>query len=313
MAGPNVEPFRDDHLDAAAELLAARHRRHREAEPLLPEGGDFRAHIEREWRADGASGVLASQGREPVAYLIARPMPYGGDGTWMLAGIAGHAVSGDAELARDVYAAAAAMWVAAGHTRHGVYIPTTEPELIDRWFHLSFGASGVLATRETEPQAPFGAEGVTVRPGTPDDLDASARLDRAMTESMLPSPSFSTLEPESHDELLKEWADTWDDEQFVHFVAELEGRVAGSLLLYKRPADLRVPEASIDLAHVSTDPAARGAGIGRAMTAHAISWAHEAGYPCLVTDWRTTNMLASRFWPRRGFRTTFIRLYRSLP
>jgi hypothetical protein len=26
-----------------------------------------------------------------------------------------------------------------------------------------------------------------------------------------------------------------------------------------------------------------------------------------------TNLLASRFWPRRGFRTTFLRLYRSIP
>ncbi|MBA3412154.1 MAG: GNAT family N-acetyltransferase, partial [Actinobacteria bacterium] len=56
-----------------------------------------------------------------------------------------------------------------------------------------------------------------------------------------------------------------------------------------------------------------GAGIGRALTAHVIAWAYEAGYPTMITDWRMTNMLASRFWPKRGFRTTFLRLYRSIP
>ena len=313
MPGLKLEPFRDHHLDAAAEVLAERHRRHREAEPLLPEGGDFRSHIEREWHTDGAAGVFASRNGEAVAYLIARPLPYGSDGTWMVSGIAGHAVPGDAELARDVYAVAAAGWVAQGHLRHGVYLPASEPELIERWFNLSFGASGVLATRETEPAAPFEADGVQVRRGTPEDIEASARLDRALTESMQPSPSFSTMKPESDDELVEEWRGTWDDDQFVHFVAELRGRVAGHLLLFKRPADLRVPEASIDLAHASTEPEARGAGIGRALTASAIAWAHDAGYPCVVTDWRTTNLWASRFWPRRGFRTTFVRLYRSLP
>jgi ribosomal protein S18 acetylase RimI-like enzyme len=313
MPGLRLEPFRDDHLDAAAELLAARHRRHREHEPLLPEGGDFRAHIEREWRTDGASGVFAWRNGRPLSYLIARPLPYGPGETWMVAGIAGHALAGDAELARDVYASAAAAWVDAGHLRHGVYLPTSEPELIDRWFNLCFGASGVLATRETEPLPPFEADGVVVRRGAPDDIEASARLDAALTESMQPSPSFSTMTAPSQAELVEEWQGTWDDEQFVHFVAEHGGRVAGHLLLYRRPADLRVPEASIDLAHASTDPHARGAGIGRALTAHAIAWAHDAGYPCLVTDWRTTNLLASRFWPRRGFRTTFVRLYRSLP
>jgi hypothetical protein len=31
------------------------------------------------------------------------------------------------------------------------------------------------------------------------------------------------------------------------------------------------------------------------------------------TDWRITNLPASRFWPRRGIRTTFLRLHRSIP
>src|SRR5919204_1082203 len=43
-----VVPFSDEHLDAAAALLAARHARHREAEPLLPELDDPRAAVERE-------------------------------------------------------------------------------------------------------------------------------------------------------------------------------------------------------------------------------------------------------------------------
>src|SRR5690348_12510529 len=53
-----IRPFSDDDLEEAATLLAARHERHRAAEPLLPGGLDFRAEIEREWRSDGASGVF---------------------------------------------------------------------------------------------------------------------------------------------------------------------------------------------------------------------------------------------------------------
>jgi hypothetical protein len=33
----------------------------------------------------------------------------------------------------------------------------------------------------------------------------------------------------------------------------------------------------------------------------------------MVTDWRETNLLSSRFWPGRGFRRSFLRLYRSIP
>ena len=109
------------------------------------------------------------------------------------------------------------------------------------------------------------------------------------------------------------WRGTWDEEQFVHFVAERDGEVVGHLLLYKRPQDLRVPRDSIDLAAASTFPAARGSGAGLALTEHVLHWAHEHGYPTMITDWRMTNLLASRFWPKRGFRPTFLRLYRALP
>ena len=41
-----IRPFTDADVDTAAELLAERHARHREAEPLLPSDVDFRAQIE---------------------------------------------------------------------------------------------------------------------------------------------------------------------------------------------------------------------------------------------------------------------------
>ena len=303
----DIVEFADEHLDAAAELLAERHVRHRVAEPLLPEV-DFRAQIESEWLSDGASGVFASRDGEAVGYLFGRPQATG----WLTVGIGGHALRGDAEQARDLYAAAAAAWVDAGHTAHAVFVPASEAALIDAWFRLSFGASAALAIRATAPEEPFDA-GVTIRPSTPDDLDVSARLDRELSESMAPSPSFSSMRLQSEEEYLDDWRDTWDEPHFTHFVAERDGVVVGHTLLYKRPADLRVPADSIDLANVATFPDARGGGVGRALFAHVLGWAHENGYPTMVTDWRMTNLLASRFWPRRGFRVTFLRLYRSVP
>ena len=129
---------------------------------------------------------------------------------------------------------------------------------------------------------------------------------------MLPAPSFSGHFTE-FDARVEEWRDTWNDDRFVHFVAERDGRIVGHIVLYRRPHDLRVPRDSIDLAGASTFPEARGGGVGRALTAHVIAWAHEHGFPTMTTDWRMTNMLASRFWPRRGFRKTFLRLERNLP
>jgi GNAT superfamily N-acetyltransferase len=126
---------------------------------------------------------------------------------------------------------------------------------------------------------------------------------------MQPSPSFSTLQLQTPEEVEAEWRED-DFSPYELFVAERDGGVVGHLLLYRRPPDLRVPADAIDLGQVSTFPEARGTGVGRALTAHAIRWAYEHGHPTLTTDWRMTNLLASRFWPRRSFRTTFLRLNR---
>ena len=306
-----IQPFADEHLEAAAELLADRHRRHREAEPLLPELTDPHAEVERDWRSDDASGAFASRGGDPVGYLIAAPIAMG-ETTWMRVWIAGQAIEGDREAMRDLYGSAAQRWVDEGHSRHAVFVPSHDVELVDAWFRLCFGASATLAMRETGPEEVFDG-GVTIRSGTPDDFPHAARLELAMSEAMRPAPSFSDVTPQIYEEVLAEWREDGDSDKYELFVAERDGRIVGHTVLYHRPADLRVPSEGIDLAQVSTEPEARGTGVGRAMTAHVIRWAHEHGHPVMTTDWRMTNLFASRFWPRRGFRRTFLRLYRSIP
>jgi GNAT superfamily N-acetyltransferase len=303
---PEVVPFADEHLDAAAELLAARHARHREAEPLLPDDVDFRAEVDREWRQDGASGVFAGD-----AYLIAAPLTFA-TGSWMRVGVAGQAIEAERERMRDVYAAAAQRWVDEGHCQHAVFTPSHDVELVDAWFRLSFGASAVLALQATGPQEPF-AGNVQIRRGTPDDYADAARLDVEMSASMQPSPSFSDMPLQSVEETEREWRDDPDIDAYELFVAERDGRIVGHTVLYHRPADLRVPKAAIDLAAASTEPEARGTGVGRALTQHVLGWAHDQGYPVMTIDWRLTNLWASRFWPKRGFRVAFLRLYRSIP
>ena len=305
-----IVPFADEHVEGAAALLAERHAAHRAAEPLLPARTDFAAHVEKE-REDG-TGAVALDGGAVVGFLLGQQRDnFMGPDVWSY--VAGHAAR-EPELVRDLYAAAAQPWVDNGLTRHFVFVPSHDGALIDAWFRLSFGSSGVLALRETAPEEPYDG-GVEIRRGTRDDYPEAARLELEMARALHSSPSFSGIRVPSLDEAVAEWLeDDEDDDEIELFLAERGGRNVGHALLYRgRPHDLRVPDDSIDLAQASTEPEARGTGVGRALTAHVIRWAHENGHPTMTTDWRMTNLWASRFWPKRGFRPAFLRLYRSIP
>ena len=309
MARLEIVPFADVHLDGAASLLAERHARHRAAEPLLTELTGAGEHVEREWRTDGASGAAALEDGELVGFLIGQKRDDAiGPHVW--SHLAGHAVR-TPETVRDLYRLASARWVEEGITRHFVFVPAL-PDLIEPWFRLSFGASAALAIRETGSE-PAPVSDVTVRPSTPDDLEQVAAFDRLLGQHLAAPPSFGGLPVPVLREYVEEWRNIWNEDEFTHFVAERDGRIVGHTLLYRRPPDLRVPAESIDLADAATDPDARGSGAGLALTAHVLRWAKENGYPVMTTDWRMTNLEASRFWPRRGFRETFLRLYRSIP
>ena len=73
------------------------------------------------------------------------------------------------------------------------------------------------------------------------------------------------------------------------------------------------PERAAFIGFAATLPEAQGSGLGLALTDASFNWAAEHGYEVMVTDWRVTNLLSSRFWPKRGFRPVFLRLYRSIP
>ena len=67
----------EEHLDGAAELLAARHRRHREAEPLLSASYEdpaaARELLVAAYAAEDASGSVAVDGDRVVGYLLGAP------------------------------------------------------------------------------------------------------------------------------------------------------------------------------------------------------------------------------------------------
>jgi GNAT superfamily N-acetyltransferase len=308
-----IVPFGEEHLDSAGELLAARHRRHRAAEPLLPERFEDPAEARGEVAAllakEGSSGTVALRDGRAVGYLLGtRLADVWGPNVWVES--AGHAAE-EPETVRDLYAAAATPWVEDGRLAHYALVPSSDPALVDAWFRLAFGHQHTLAIRELPDERwPDGA-----REAKPEDVDGMVALGPVLPLHQQRAPTFARPGPDDEDELRREILADFENPEIGNLVAERDGRIVGNfcvvpLEMSSMHAGVARPERMSFIGYAATDPEVRGSGAGLALTQASFAWARERGYEAMVTDWRETNLLSSRFWPRRGFRPTFLRLHR---
>jgi ribosomal protein S18 acetylase RimI-like enzyme len=316
-----ITPFPPDALDGAAALLAARHRRHRAAEPLLDPAFEIpanaRAAIEAELGAERAGGWVARRDGALVGYLIGQQKAATwGANVWVEA--AGHAAT-EPEVVRELYAVASAAWVGEGRNNHHVLVPATDVDLVDAWFTLDFGQQHVHAIREV-PGPSFGIvprSELVIRPKAPEDLDALAALELVMPAHMRLAPVFSTLPPQTLEEVRAELLEDYDDPKYTYFVAEHEGKVVGAAIGCKievssaHQGPNRVVGAGF-LGAAAVLPEARGFGAGKALGEATLAWSRDAGFASIQTDWRSTNIEANRTWRSLGFRPTFRRMHRSI-
>jgi GNAT superfamily N-acetyltransferase len=312
-----LRSFAEDHLDAAAELLAARHRHHRATEPLLSErfedASATRDEVASLWAQDDVSGGVLLRDGDVAGFLLGtrREDQNWGANIWIEA--AGYAVA-EAELIRDLYAFCSQRWVDEGRTRHYALVPALDDQ-VDAWFRMSFGAQQAHGIKEIDQQPwPPGA-----RRAEPGDIEALMEIVPLIAEHHGRAPVFSGVDwDEDADELRTMLAAEIADDELGELVYERDGRVVAHFELVSAEKgsmhrSLAQPDRAALLGFAASLPGVRGSGAGVALTEAASAWAHEQGYATMVTDWRETNLLSSRFWPARGFRRSFLRLYRSIP
>lgn len=320
MSRLELRPFSEEFVEAAGGLLAARHRAHRTAEPLLPprfqESPAATELVDELARAGQASGAVALRGGRVVGYLLGapRPNPVWGEHVWVE--LAGHAVEVPEDL-RDLYAAAARDWVERGWVRQYTMVPAHDAQLLDAWYRVGFGQQQAHGIREVPAGASWPAG---TRLATADDADALIALTPLLGEHQVAAPTFSGIANEAtpEDELRAEILDDISKPEIADIVVERDGRIVGSFQLV--PVELSAvhsglgrPEGAALLGWAATDPAVRGSGAGLDLMQGSWAWARERGHEVMVTDWRVPNLLSSRFWPARGFRTSFLRFYRHIP
>jgi GNAT superfamily N-acetyltransferase len=315
-----IRPFKADDVADAGQLLADRHAAHRRSQPLLSAryedpavaAGEIAATLQQ----SDASGAVAVGGDRLTGFLLGapKPDPVWGPNLWVES--AGQAIE-EPETMRDLYRLAAIRWVDEGRIAHYVLTPAYDPALLDAWYRLGFGQQHAHGIRPVPTSPPTPPASVRIRQPCRDDIDVLARLDLALPDHQGQSPVFSAGTVPTLDAARAEWEDDIDGDVDDSFVAEIDGRVVGSAIgvpLEKSGSHVGParPDNAGFLGFAAVLPEARRHGAGRALGEAVGWWAARSGFDSVVTDWRVTNLLSSRTWPRLGYETTFVRLHRLL-
>ena len=314
--------FHEALITQAGELLAARHKRDRSVLPELParfeDPQTAGAAVEALWSKPGVAGSAALMDGRLVGYLIGETVidSLWGRSAWMRLGGMGLAAGQEAELMRRLYAATSARWVDYGIFFHFAVAPVCDADLVQAWFSLNFGIEQVhamLDLSQIEEHNFKHPDGLEIRRAGPQDRQALADLSEIIWRHQVQGPVWGIHMPESEER--QGWVELADDPTVTVWLAFLQGEAVASQGYFPSETsadDLLIPESCARLTIAATRETVRGRGVQLALTRHGLLQARQAGYRFVETDWRSANLEAARFWPRRGFRPVAYRLVRRI-
>ncbi len=297
-----IIPLDITHLDAAAELSAARVRALREQAPDLPlcYGEPTTLLPLLQEIAAAGPGVAALEGERLVGFILAWRVPaFRGRPTVFSPEWANGVDPSDSRrIYEALYTRMAALWVEEGYRAHVICLLPHDRAALESWHWLGFGLMAADGVRSLAPIAATGQPDWAIGRAGPEDLNAVLRLSDALNAHMSAAPVFLPPPDPGRHTLIEQQL---GDARYAHWLARRDGEAVGWLRIGPASDDactiIRDPgTASITGAYVL--PAVRGQGAMTALLDRALAWARAEGYTRCAVDFEPMNPPARRFWLR---------------
>lgn len=315
-----IVAFTGNMLPEASKLLAERHARNRKSLSLLPARFEdpqvtIKA-IEALWQNKLKNGYAAFRDGKMVAYLIGEintTQSWGRSGYVYLPGYA-LAKGENPAILQDLYALLGDDWVKKGCFNHYLYISAADEAVLQALFDLGFGKERVDALLDLgslkipEVEEP---NGVTIRQAGKGDNAYLGSLSNVIFRALAKAPYWHPTMPEDWSDLYEGWSELADDPEWTVWLA-LENNAALGTVGFRPEAEeatqMLASPRTMYLSVAATKPETRGRGISTALSWRGLEHARKAGFEICYTNWISPNFLASRFWPRFGFKDVAYRV-----
>ena len=312
--------FQNEHLSAAAALLASQAGIFLEQFPLLPDRisdpAVARSFLTALLAKEESHGAVAMDNGNLAAYLLGAYADsiFFGRHVWVPFGGLALAEPQNTAMIRRIYAAAGQQWIDDRVLNHYLVCPAI-PAWLQAGYSLTFGqeqAYAITSVKELRPSvAP--PEGIILREVLPSDADQLYTKGHWIAAHLNTAPVWEPVPQQHLDNILPEYAKLADDPTSTTWVAVDGDQIVAYVVIYTADTGpehfLGVPTAA-HFAAAATHPHYRNRGIGKALYTHILNVAQQQGYQTMFTDWRTTNLPAADYWPSYGFEPFAYRLLR---
>lgn len=313
----------EKHIRQMAALLAKRQERERKTFPFLParfeEIDEAEAVIRKMLERPFIGGIVAVRGIDVIGYLLYEFKENAERGRYVWMDYESIAISEHEHprLVRLLYADAGAEWVKHGYFAHALMVPLGEQRLLAEWLDQSFHFEqkyAVLPLEIYEPKDVTPQPPLSIRRGGEADIGVYKKMALWNSIHQTAAPSWNPITKETLEDVKRGYEELAEEEDAYVWMAEQGAQIAGFHVYYKddNPFNMVMPERSLELPAASTNPDLRGRGVGRSMANHCFGELKNEGFEFVFTDWRTSNHLASYFWPRLGFKPVMVRMSRQI-
>lgn len=316
--------FEEHMLDDGAKLLSQNYRYLRSRGlSLLPQRFEemlqAREALQAIWQQPKAMGLAALSEGKLLAFLVGCPAVNAirGRHVWIHPAGIGVDPSCSLEILRDLYARLGAIWVKNGFFDHFV-LTLAEQDWLEPWLKLGFGyeqAHALLDLDKLDTSNLSINPRLIVRTAQQKDRSVVQSFSRIIPRAHADAPVWGVALPEDLPEIYEGYGELLDEEGTTIWLAFLDENPVGIQVYRTLPdegTNLLIPSKSTRLTVASTIESARGMGVSSTLLACGLEDARSKGFQYCETDWRVTNLLSSRHWPRLGFSPVAYRLVRKV-
>ena len=299
---PEVFPFREEHISAAAELFAQKFTVLRQMTPILPERMSNREYVAK--YLQGAigpnTGIVAIEAGKLAGYLgwfyverfrgTDRKAAYCPE--WCHASRQG----AEPDLYRALYRAASTQWSAAGCQVHALTILANDHDALKSWFWNGFGLAVVDAVRAMDPLQVPPITGFEIHQATKEDIENLCILETEHWRHYAEPPVLMAANQASDEQEIRKLMNNSQNS----FWLAMQGSTAIGYMRFEGSsfgaADIVNAETTVANTGAYVRPRYRGRGVALALLDAAIRHYASLDYERCSVDFESFNPEAVSFW-----------------